>query len=291
MSGLDVCAGIKADPRTASTPVHARLRGRRRAGGPQRRARPRRRRLPGRPDRAAARCSPRCARCCARRGPAATPSGSPSRLDRLSSASLRINVALNAGPAGRPPPPRAPPGCSTPRPWSLLVEDADRRRGADAPASGQRHHRGHGASAELTAALLRARATAAVVARRRRAVDLRSCSGSYDGPWTVVPGHRRGTASVGLVAVPAHAERHRRGPDAAARGWRRPPRSRSANLRVFVEEHRTALTLQRSLLPAEPAAAARPARSPRATRPPASRSRSAATSTTPSAPTTAAASW
>ena len=140
MNGLDVCAAIKADPRTASTPVvHISAV----AVEPQDRTAG----LDGGADAylidpiepqemlATVRSLLRSA------GARRTAERLAVRLDRLSAASLRINVAMK--PPGWPPrPPRAPPGCSSPRPPSCSSTDPTpraaphrRRRDHDEPGA------------------------------------------------------------------------------------------------------------------------------------------------------------
>jgi hypothetical protein len=72
--------------------------------------------------------------------------------------------------------------------------------------------------------------------------------GCYDGPWRITPIRNR-HVNIGLLAVPAHAIA---GDDDEMMVQRLVETVSVAlgNLRVFVEEHRTALALQRSLLPA-----------------------------------------
>jgi DNA-binding response OmpR family regulator len=243
MSGLDVCAGIKADPRTASTPV---LHVSAIAVEPEDRSAGLDHGAdaymidPIQPRELLSTVRSLLRSSVARRDAERL----ASRLDRLSSASMRINVALNPARVAT----AAAEGIARMLDTEsvvLLVEDAT--GGVVGRTSVDNVTTGASLSAELTSALLHALGDRAVA----HAADepwTSILSGSYDGPWTVVP--VTGSDGVnGLVAVPAHAEATdedrmllRRVAETAAVAL--------ANLRVFVEEHRTALTLQRSLLPA-----------------------------------------
>jgi DNA-binding response OmpR family regulator/serine phosphatase RsbU (regulator of sigma subunit) len=243
MSGLDVCERIKADPRTAATPV---LHVSAIAVEPE--------------DRSAGLdhgadaymidpIEPRellsTVRSLLRSSVARRDAERlASRLDRLSSASMRINVALNPARVATAAAEGAARILDT-ESVVLLVEDPT--GGVVGRTSVDNVTTVTVVSGELTTALLHAVGDVTIV----HAADPpwnAILHGSYDGPWTVVPVPGPEGFS-GLVAVPAPAE----ATDEDRMLLRRVAETASvalANLRVFVEEHRTALTLQRSLLPA-----------------------------------------
>ncbi len=242
MSGLDVCATLKADPRTAATPVlhvsAVAVEPADRSAG-----------LDGGADaymidpiqprellstvRSLLRSS------VVRRNAVRL----ASRLDRLASASMRINVALNSTRVATATAEAVAKILDT-ESVVMLVDDPPTavlgRTGVDNVTTSAV------VTAELTAKLLRA-LEATTVAHAADDPWSAILSGSYDGPWTVVP-VRTPQEVIGLIAVPAHAE----ATEEDRMLLRRVGETASValvNLRVFVEEHRTALMLQRSLLP------------------------------------------
>lgn len=156
------------------------------------------------------------------------------RLGRLVTASLRINVALN--------------------PTRLAAAGADSTaRVLDTESSAVARTTADGVtttwkvSTEVASALIVA-ATDVPVVHQHVAPWSEVLAGSLEGAWVITP-VRRGDDVVGLIGVPAHAEVS----NDDRMLMRRVAESVSIaldNLRVFVEEHHTALTLQRSLLPA-----------------------------------------
>ena len=243
MSGLDVCASIKADPRTAATPV---LHVSAIAVEPEDRSAGLDRGAdaymvdPIQPRELLSTVRSLLRSSVARRHAERL----ASRLDRLSSASMRINVALNASRVAT----AAAEGTARILDTEAVVLLAEDTGGGVLGRTSVEHvTTGAAVPAERTVELLDALGDAAEV----HATDApwrAILRGSYDGPWTVVAisGH---DGVVGLIAVPAPAE----ATDEDRMLLRRVAETASvalANLRVFVEEHRTALTLQRSLLPA-----------------------------------------
>jgi DNA-binding response OmpR family regulator len=243
MSGLQVCAGIKSDPRTAATPVMhisaVAVEPEDRSAG-----------LENGADaylvdpiepvemlstiRSLLRSS----------GARRTAERLVTRLQRLSAASLRMNVALNAT--------RLAAAASEAAARVLDTESVVVVLDEPGPAAAGRTNAAGVTSTwevftELAAKLLLGASTVT----RIHAADppwSRILSGCYDGPWRITPIHS-GNVQVGLIAVPAHAVAG----DDDEMLIRRVAQTLSialGNIRVFVEEHRTALALQRSLLPA-----------------------------------------
>ncbi len=167
-----------------------------------------------------------------------------SRLQRLSAASLRINVALN--------PARLAAAAADAAARVLDTESVVVLLGDPGLATAARTDVAGATSTwsvppELAARLMRGAAHGAHI----HAADSpwsEILSGSFDGPWRIAP-IGRGVDPVGLVAVPLPAVTV----DDDEMLVRRLVQTLSiavAKLRVFAEEHRTALALQRSLLPA-----------------------------------------
>ncbi len=243
MNGFEVCARIKADPRTASTPVvhisAVAVEPRDRTAG-----------LDGGADAyltdpiepqemlATVRSLLRSAD--ARR----TAERRAARLDRLSAAGLRINVALNAS-----------------RLVAATCEGAARILECEAVAvlaeDAGTGIAGHTAPDGLTTTrALPGEVAVALVAEAAPGPQVDAADGRWSalladagaGTWTVLP-VRGVSGTVGLIAVPAPAAADE--DDRALLGRLAQAASVALdNLRVFEEEHRTALTLQRSLLPA-----------------------------------------
>ena len=242
MSGLDVCASIKTDPRTSSTPVMhisaVAVEPADRSAG-----------LDNGADaymvdpieplemlstvRSLLRSS----------GARRTAERLTNRLQQLSAASLHVNVALN-----------------TTRMAAAASEAAARVfetesvvvlvNGPDPATAARTNVEGSTTTWELSAEL-----TAALLHRTVESPEIHAADtpwkgilvGCYDGPWRIAPIHGRG-ARVGLIAVPAPAFAD----DDDEMLLRRLVQTVSValgNLFVYVEEHRTALALQRSLLP------------------------------------------
>ncbi|MGZ4426929.1 MAG: SpoIIE family protein phosphatase [Nocardioidaceae bacterium] len=242
MSGLDVCARIKSDPRTAATPVmHISAI----AVAPEDRS-------AGLENGADAYLvdpiDPRELLSLVRSllrasGFRRSAERLATRLQQLSLASLRINVALNAT-----------------RLAAAAAEAAARVLDSEAavvllddpkPAVGRTSVDGVTLNLEvsdgLAASLLREAAEPTVVhAADAPWSDL--LYGCYDGPWKVWP-VRSGDDQVGVIAVPAPALAGEEDEMLVLRVAQTLSVA-LGNLRVFVEEHRTALALQRSLLPA-----------------------------------------
>jgi DNA-binding response OmpR family regulator len=243
MNGFDVCARIKADPRTASTPVvhisAVAVEPRDRTAG-----------LDGGADAyltdpiepqemlATVRSLLRSA------GARRSAERLAVRLDRLSAASLRINVAMTA--------PRLA-GASVEGAGRLfdteaavlLVEDADASSAARTAADGTTT--AWDLSPGTAAGLLAAADGARLVAPAEGPWP--ALLGGTQAPrWWVVP--VPGAAGpVGLLAVPADEAPHDEDQVLLVR-LAQTTAVALGNLRIFEEEHRTALTLQRSLLPA-----------------------------------------
>ena len=243
MSGLDVCASIKSDPRTASTPVMhisaVSVAPEDRSAG-----------LENGADaylvdpidplemlstiRSLLRSS----------GARRTAERLATRLERLSTASLRINVALNAT--------RLAAAASDAAARVLDTESVVVVLDEPGPAAAGRTNVAGVTSTwevptELAAGLLHGAAQATQI----HAADApwsKILFGCYDGPWRIMPIHSR-HVQVGLVAVPAHAVAED-DDEMMIRRLAQTVTVALGNLRVFVEEHRTALALQRSLLPA-----------------------------------------
>jgi CheY-like chemotaxis protein len=242
MSGLDVCAGIKADPRTAATPVMhisaiavepkdrsaglengadaymvdpiepqemlSMVRSLLRSSGFRRRA-----------ERLA------------------------TRLQHLTGAGLRINVALNASRLAT----AASEACARildSESVVVLIGDSD-------PAVARTTFGGFTANLEVSQSVAARLLDSAADRADVHASDEPWSAilyGGYDGPWRVWP-IGRVDDRAGLIAVPAPAVV---GEDDEMLVQRLSQTVSVAldNLRVFVEEHRMALGLQRSLLPA-----------------------------------------
>ena len=243
MSGLDVCASIKSDPRTASTPVMhisaVSVAPEDRSAG-----------LENGADaylvdpidplemlstiRSLLRSS----------GARRTAERLATRLERLSTASLRINVALNAT--------RLAAAASEAAARVLDTESVVVVLDEPGPAAaGRTNVAGVTSTWEVPTELASRFLHGAAQATQVHAADApwsKILFGCYDGPWRITPIHSR-NVQVGLVAVPAHAVAE----DDEEMMIRRLVQTVTValgNLRVFVEEHRTALALQRSLLPA-----------------------------------------
>lgn len=166
------------------------------------------------------------------------------QLGRLATASLRINVALTPARLAS----AAADGISRvleSESIALLLEDKD------SSAVSRNSPEGVATTWKVPTAVasqLIREATDDRVVHQHVAVWSDLLSGSLEGAWVITP-IRRGENVVGLIGVPAHANDG----DDERMLMRRLAESVSIaldNLRVFVEEHHTALTLQRSLLPA-----------------------------------------
>ena len=243
MSGLDVCASIKSDPRTASTPVlhisAVSVAPKDRSAG-----------LENGADaylvdpidplellstiRSLLRSS----------GARRTAERLATRLERLSTASLRINVALNAT--------RLAAAASDAAARVLDTESVVVVLDEPGPAAaGQTNVAGVTSTWEVPTELAARLLHGAVEETQIHAADApwsKLLFGCYDGPWRITPIHSR-HVQVGLVAVPAHAVAES-DDEMMIRRLVQTVTVALGNLRVFVEEHRTALALQRSLLPA-----------------------------------------
>lgn len=243
MSGLDVCASIKGDPRTAATPVmHISAV----AVGPEDRSAGLENGAdaymvdPIEPLEMLSTVRSLLRSSAARR----TAERLTSRLQQLSAASLRVNVALNATRMAAAASDAATRVLET-ESVVVLVDQPGPATAARTDASGVTST--WELSADLAAALLHGTSQASEI----HAADAPWKSilvGCFDGPWRIAPIHNHG-ARVGLIAVPAPAFAG----DDDEMLLRRLVQTVSialGNLMVFVEEHRTALALQRSLLPA-----------------------------------------
>jgi DNA-binding response OmpR family regulator len=243
MSGLEVCASIKSDPRTASTPV---LHISAVAVAPADRSAG----LENGADaylvdpidplemlstiRSLLRSS----------GARRSAERLATRLELLSTGSLRINVALNAT--------RLAAAASDAAARVLDTESVVVVQDEPGPAAAGRTSVAGVTSTwevppELTATLLHEAAQAGEI----HAADApwsKILVGCYDGPWRITPIHSR-NVHIWLVAVPAHAVAEV-DDEMMIRRLVQTVTVALGNLRVFVEEHRTALALQRSLLPA-----------------------------------------
>lgn len=244
MSGLDVCASIKSDPRTSATPVMhisaVAVEPEDRSAG-----------LENGADaymvdpieplellstvRALLRSS----------GARRTAERLTNRLQQLSAASLRINVALSAIRMAAAASEAAARVFET-ESVVVLVDDPGPATAARTNVEGVTTT--WELSSELAAALLHGTAQSSSEIHAADPPWKGILVGCYDGPWRVAPIHSRG-ARVGLIAVPAPAFAE----DDDEMLLRRLVQTVSValgNLLVYVEEHRTALALQRSLLPA-----------------------------------------
>ncbi|HSE09546.1 MAG TPA: SpoIIE family protein phosphatase [Nocardioidaceae bacterium] len=243
MSGLDVCARIKADPRTASTPVMhisaiavepadrsiglengadaymvdpiepqemlSMVRSLLRSSGYRRRA-----------ERLA------------------------TRLQQLSASTLRINVALSAARLATEAA-EATARVLDSEAVVLLLEDTG------SAAVARTDYVGVTASSEVTESLASKLLHSATQTSVVHAADepwSAILRGGFDGPWQIWP-IGRGEDLAGLVAVPAPAISGE-DDDMLVHRITQAVSVAQGNLRVFSEEHRMALSLQRSLLPA-----------------------------------------
>ncbi|MGZ4492438.1 MAG: SpoIIE family protein phosphatase [Nocardioidaceae bacterium] len=243
MSGLDVCASIKSVPLTAATPVMhisaVAVEPEDRSAGLENGADaymvdPIEPREMLSMIRALLRSS----------GARRTAERLAARLERLSAANLRINVALNTTRLAS----AASEAAARVLDTESVVVLPDERGSA---VAGRTDVAGVTSVSELppeVTARLMHRATEVSVVHAAEALWSEILVGSYDGPWRITPIHS-GDDQVGLVVVPAPAVAR----DDDQMLVRRVAQTLSialGNLRVFVEEHRTALVLQRSLLPA-----------------------------------------
>lgn len=166
------------------------------------------------------------------------------QLGRLATASLRINVALNPARLAQV----AAEGIARvleSESIALLLEDlassAVARTSADGLTTTWQ------VPTDVASALIQEASDDRFV-HQHEAPWSELLSGTLEGAWVITP-VRRGEEVVGLIGVPAHAERS----EADRMLMHRVASSVAIaldNLRVFVAEHHTALTLQRSLLPA-----------------------------------------
>ena len=243
MSGLDVCASIKSNPRTAATPVvhisAVAVEPEDRSAG-----------LENGADaymvdpieplemlstiRSLLRSS----------GARRTAERLATRLQRLSTASLRINVALNSTRMAAAASDAAARLLDTESVVVLLDEPGP-------AAAGRTNVAGVTSTWEVPAKLTLRLLDGSAQGFEIHAADApwsRILFGCFDGPWRIAPIHS-GDEQIGLIAVPAPAIA---GDDdeMLIRRLAQILTVALGNLRVFVEEHRTALALQRSLLPA-----------------------------------------
>ncbi len=242
MSGLDVCASIKTDPRTAATPVMhisaVAVEPEDRSAG-----------LENGADaymvdpieplemlstvRALLRSS----------GARRTAERLAGRLQVLATASLRINVALNAT--------RLAAVASEATSRVLDTESVVVLLDDPGPATAARTDvAGVTSSWDVPHELATELMDGATQASEIHAADSPWSSilyGCFDGPWRIAP-VLSGGDRVGLLAVPAPAFAGYEDEDLVRRLVQIVAVA-LGNLRVFVEEHRTALALQRSLLP------------------------------------------
>ena len=242
MNGLDVCAAIKADPRTSSTPVlhisAVAIATEDRSAGLDQGA-DAYMVDPIEPKEMLSTVRSLLRSSVARRDAERL----ATRLSRLASASLRINVALNSTRIAVATAEGLARILET-ESVALLIDDNDcvvGRTTADGVTTSMH------LAPEVGTGLLEGLAGATVVhASDQPWSEL--LSSTYDGPWNVNPVRDAGAETVGLVLVPAHAE-----PTAEDRMLLHRLIQTAAvalgNLKVYVEEHRAALTLQRSLLP------------------------------------------
>ncbi|QNN53305.1 fused response regulator/phosphatase [Nocardioides mesophilus] len=166
------------------------------------------------------------------------------RLQQLATASLRINVALNAVRVAAAASEAAARVLET-ECLVVLVNAPDPATAARTDAAGTTST--WELSIDLAAALLQG----AVQSSEIHAADApwkTLLAGCYDGPWRITPVHNRGQ-KVGLILVPAPALA---GDDDEMLLGRlvQTVSVTLGNLLVFLEKHRTSLALQRSLLPA-----------------------------------------
>ena len=166
------------------------------------------------------------------------------RLQQLSAASLRINVALTAA--------RVAAAASEGAARVLETESVVVLINDQGPATAARtDFVGMTTTWELPTGLAEALLQGTAQSSEIHAADAPwkgILVGCYDGPWRIAPIHSRGTR-VGLIAAPAPAFAE----DDDEMLLRRLVQTVSValgNLLAYVEEHRTALALQRSLLPA-----------------------------------------
>ena len=166
------------------------------------------------------------------------------RLQRLSAASLRVSVALNASRLA---------GAASEAAARVLDSEAVvvLREDARAVAVARTTFAGFTTNLEVSDSLAKSLLDGAAVPTNVYAADAPWSTilhGGYDGPWRVWP-IGRGDDHVGFVAAPAPAIAD--GDDEMLMDRLTQTVSVAvSNLRVFVEEHRMALSLQRSLLPA-----------------------------------------
>lgn len=166
------------------------------------------------------------------------------RLQRLSVASLRINVALNATRLAAAASDAAS-GILDSESVVLMLDDSHSAVVARTSFGGEATS--FAASRVLATRLL----AEAVEATGVHAADepwSQILTGGYDGPWWVWP-IGRGDDHAGLLAVPAPAVSDQ-DDEMLVHRLTQTVSVALGNLRVFVEEHRIALSLQRSLLPA-----------------------------------------
>ena len=243
MSGLDVCARIKADPRTASTPVvhisavavdtHDRTTGLDR-GADAYLVDP----IEPREMLATVRSLLRSS------GARRSAEQLATRLDRLAAASLRINVALVPERLAAATAAGATHVLGTESVVVLLPEGDD---GVVARSSADRVVETATVPREQVNRLLEVAGSTRVVAADQAPFDEVLSHGHAD-QWALQEMHS-GMAVVGLVAVPQEGQTTAEDQSLLLR-IAQASSVALGNLRVFEEEHRTTLTLQRSLLPA-----------------------------------------